>query len=342
LTKIPSIRTVAERAGVSTATVSNVLNHRRNVAPALAERVRTAVAELGYIADLGAARLRSRRSTVAGVLVPDIANPFFGTLVSILEEEAREAGYDLLIASSGGVLQTEEARLRALLTWRPAGLIVVPCETGFPAAALAISAGVPMVAADRIPAGIEIDCVMVDNAGTSAAVGRHLAQAGFRHILVLATSLEIGNMVERSEGARSGAGPEVRVEVLEAGIGVPEAREILLLRLAEADRPDAIFTLDNWATLGALEALQKVGLRVGTDIALLGFDQEEWMRVVSPPLSAVRQPIEAMARTAWELLLARIGGDVSPPKLIQLDCALDVRASSLRRIEAGGEPVELG
>ena len=321
---------MADRAGVSTATVSNVLNQRRNVAPVLAARVRTAVAELGYIADVTAARLRSRRSTVAGVLVPDIANPFFGALVSVLEGEAHEAGYDLLIASSGGNADTEETRLRALLTWRPAGLIVAPSGQGFSGAALARAVGVPMVAADRAPPVRDIDCVMVDNRGIAAQVARHLTGCGYRHILALATNLEIGNIAERTEGIREGAGEGVEVEVLEAGTAVADARRSTLLRLGEGRRPDALFTLDNLATMGTLEALQTLNLRVGRDVALVGFDQEEWMRVVSPPLSAVRQPTEAMARTAWERLMARIAGDDSPPKQILLDCALDIRASSQR------------
>jgi DNA-binding LacI/PurR family transcriptional regulator len=122
--KLPSIRTVASLAGVSTATVSNVLNARRSVAPELAERVRAAVADLGYIADLGASRLRSRKSSIAGVVIPDLANPFFGAFVAALEQSARRDGFDLLIVSAGDDPAQEAARLRTLLTWRPAGLIV--------------------------------------------------------------------------------------------------------------------------------------------------------------------------------------------------------------------------
>ncbi len=330
MAKLPSIRTVAERAGVSTATVSNVLNRRRNVAPALAERVRLAVAELGYIADLGAARLRSRRSTVAGVVVPDIANPFFGAFVSVLEDSAREAGYDLLIVSSGGDRETEAARLRALMTWRPAGIILIPCEDHRGTRALSQATGIPIVIADRIPEHPDVDVVGVDNRTAAAQVVSHLIDRGHRHILTLAGSLDLRNVIERCEGARAAAEGRATAEILEVGIGTADCREALGRYLDAAQRrPDALFCLNNLATMGALEALADHDLRVGQDVALAGFDDEEWMRAVSPGLTAVRQPTAALARTAWERLLARIGGDSSAPRQTRLDCILEVRASSL-------------
>ncbi len=326
---MPSIRTVAERAGVSTATVSNVLNRRRNVAPALAERVRLAVAELGYIADIGAARLRSRRSTVAGVVVPDIANPFFGAFVSVLEDSAREAGYDLLIVSSGGDPETEAARLRALMTWRPAGIILIPCDEHRGTRALSQATGIPIVIADRIPEHPDVDVVGVDNRTAAAEVTRHLIDQGHRRILTLASSLELRNVIDRCDGVRAAASGRVEAETLEVGIGTADCRAALSRYLASASiRPDALFALNNLATMGALEALSDHSLQVGRDIALAGFDDEEWMRVVSPPLTAVRQPTAALARAGWERLLARIGGDLSAPREMRLDCTLEVRASS--------------
>jgi len=189
--KLPSIRTVASRAGVSTATVSNVLNARRSVAPELVARVEKAVAELGYIADGSAARLRSRKSSVTAVMVPDIANPFYGAFVSVLEKTAREDGYDLLVVSSGGDAIQETARLKALLTWRPAGIIVVPCDDTLAGRQIARAAGVPIVVADRIPVEPDFDVVAVDNRQMAAAVTFHLLERGHRHILVAAHSLAV-------------------------------------------------------------------------------------------------------------------------------------------------------
>lgn len=328
--KLPSIRTVASRAGVSTATVSNVLNVRRNVAPSLAARVHAAVRELGYIADIGASRLRSRKSTVAGVIVPDIANPFFGAFVAVLEGEARRGGYDLLIASSEGDPDTELARLTTLLTWRPAGVIVIPCDDDLACGQLARTASTPMVVADRIPAPAHFDVVAVDNHGIAAAVIRHLIEQGHRRILAIASSRAITNMAERCDGVLSVASPDggvVQVEVLEAGYTLATCRDALGRRLAEAPRPTALFALSNTATLAALEVLSAQALRVGRDMALVGFDDAEWMRVVTPPLTAVHQPVEALGRAAWARLMARIGGEASAPEQVRLACTLEIRQS---------------
>jgi len=313
--KIPSIRTVASRAGVSTATVSNVLNARRSVAPELAARVRAAVADLGYIADVGASRLRSRRSTVAGVVVPDLANPFFGEFVSALEAAARGDGYELLIVSSGGDPAQEAARLRTLLTWRPAGLIIVPTGTEISGIEAAVAARVPVVAADRFPSGPAMDIVAVDNRSAAADVTRHLLAGGRRHILAAADSLSIGNIQERCEGIKLAAGNAAEVEIIDVGPTLAESRAKLTARLTQGLPPDALFTLNNIATLGALGALA-------------AFDDEEWMRAVSPPVTAIRQPVELLGRAAWGRLLARIGGDDSPPMQIRLPCTLEIRESS--------------
>jgi LacI family transcriptional regulator len=327
--KLPSIRTVAALAGVSTATVSNVLNARRSVAPELAARVHAAVKELGYIADLGASRLRSRRSRVAGLLVPDIANPFFGALAATLEGAARRDGYDLLIVSSGDDPEQEAARLRALLTWRPAGIIVVPCHGALPGREIAEAAGVRLVAADRIPSGPPLDLVAVDNLAAAAAVGHHLVETGRRHVLVAAARASISNVAERCAGVRAAVEARgARMEVIEVGFTLEESRARLARRLAAPPLPDALFTLNNIATLGALGALDAAGLRVPDDVALVGFDDEEWMHVASPPLSAVRQPVEELGLAAWARLMARIAGDHAPPIEQRLPCTLEVRASS--------------
>ena len=320
---------MAARAGVSTATVSNVLNARRSVAPELVARVRAAVAELGYIADLGAARLRSRRSRVAGLMVPDLANPFFGNLAAVIEAAARQDGYDLLIVSSDDDAAQETARMRALLTWRTAGLIVVPCDGTLAARGVALAAGVPLVAVDRIPDDPPLDIIAVDNAAAGAAVARHLLETGRRHILAVAAGAGIANIAARCAAAHAvAAAAGARLEVLEVGFALADSRALIARRLAVAPLPDALFTLNNVVTLAALGAVHAAGLRVPEDVALVGFDDQEWMRVASPPITAVRQPVGAMGQAAWARLKARIGGDAAPPQALRLDCTLELRAST--------------
>ncbi|HTW26359.1 MAG TPA: LacI family DNA-binding transcriptional regulator [Acetobacteraceae bacterium] len=327
--KLPSIQTVARHAGVSIATVSNVLGGRRAVAPELAARVRAAVEELGYIADGAASRLRSRQSRIVGVVVPTLANPFFGSLVAALEVAARADGYDLLVASSADDPVQEAARLRALLAWRPAGLIITPCDDEFAARALAVSAGVPVVVADRVPEAPGFDVVAVDNAAAAATIGRHLVEAGRRRILLVASAFSIGNVRERAAALRREvAGTGVELEVTEVGHDLAEARAALDQRLRCAPLPDAVFALTNILTLAAFGAITARGLAIPQALALVGFDDDAWMQAVTPAVSAVDQPVGALAAAAWARLVARMAGDATPPLEVRLPCRVEFRASS--------------
>ncbi|HET9018578.1 MAG TPA: substrate-binding domain-containing protein, partial [Acetobacteraceae bacterium] len=189
---------------------------------------------------------------------------------------------------------------------------------------------------DRIPAGAPLDLVAVDNRGAARDVMRHLLAAGRRHILVAAARASIGNIAERCAAAQAEADAVgARCEVLEVGHSLPDSRARLAERLAAPPLPDAVFALNNVAALGALGALESAGLAVPEDVALVGFDDTPWMEVAAPPLTAVSQPVEALARAAWARLMARLAGDTSPPQEVRLPCTLEIRASSL----AGHSPL---
>ena len=145
----PTIHDVARTAAVSPATVSNVLTGRRRVDPELAARVRRIVDELGYRRDVAASALRSAQRTVVGAVVPELTNPFFAEMVDRLEREARAAGMRLLVATSSGDLAEETRQVEALIAWRPAGVIAVPCDGTFPGRAALERDGIPFVILDR-------------------------------------------------------------------------------------------------------------------------------------------------------------------------------------------------
>ncbi|WP_294642024.1 LacI family DNA-binding transcriptional regulator [uncultured Aureimonas sp.] len=323
----PSIRMVAERAGVSIATVSNVINGKSSVSPDFADRVRAAIDELGYVTDIAASRLRSGKVALAAVVVPDLTNPMFAAFVSTLEHEAREGGYDLVVVSARNDPREEADRLANIRAWRPAGLIVIPCD-GALTARLPTGFSVPTVVADRIPDDRRFDLVAVDNGPASGAMAEHLAGGGRRSCLVAGTSLAISNVRERWDGFSSRAAP-MRAEMLEVGFDTGEAAARLRTRL-EGDRPDALFALDHMTSLLAYKLLAEMGLRIPDDIAFASFDEMEWMRLVSPAVTAVRQPVEDMAVAAWTLLHARMEGRETLEETRRLECAVTIRGSTLR------------
>jgi DNA-binding LacI/PurR family transcriptional regulator len=324
----PSIRSVARAAGVSVATVSNVLNGKASVNPAIVVRVTEAMERLGYVRDSRASRLRSGRSRLIGVIVPDLTNPMFASFVSTLENLARQDGYDLVVVSSRNDPAEEAERLRHIREWRPAGLIVLPCDGGL-AERLPKGASGPIVVADRIPDTAIFDLVAVDNAASAAAIVRHLAGQGVPDCLVVGTSLGISNVRERWEGAVSAAGT-MRIDLLEVGFEDHAPRE-LADRLLGAGRPSAVFCLDHETTLAVYILMGEIGLRAGRDIAFASFDETEWMRLVAPAITAVRQPVDEMADCAWSLLRRRIAGDAGPPQAKRLRCAVTLRGSTPRQ-----------
>jgi len=327
----PNIHDVAARAGVSAGTVSNVLTGRRAVVPWLAERVRAAVAELGYVTDAAASHLRRSQSTVVGVLVPDLTNRFFARFVGFVESIVRADGYRVLVASSGVDVSMEAAELRALAAWKPAGLIVIPCEDRFASREVLAGSGIPVVVADRFDEHPGIDAVGVDNADAARRAIGHLIDLGHRRILVVASTLGLYNVRQRVAGARGVFGARSRAgpaEVAEVGLDLERAGQALFLRLGRKPVPTAIFALTNTATLAALSALSRRELTVPEDISLVGFDDDDWMQVVRPAITAVRQPMADLAQAAWSRLRARLGGDASRPSRTELPCVLVLREST--------------
>lgn len=323
----PSIRMVADRAGVSIATVSNVLNGKPNVSPNFADRVRAAVDELGYVADIAASRLRSGKAALVAVIVPDLTNPMFASFVSTLEHEARGDGFDLAVLSSRNDPKEEADRLANVRAWRPGGLIVVPCD-GALSSRLPAGLAAPAVVADRIPDDARFDLVAVDNGPSSAAIAAHLAQTGLANCLVVGTSLGISNVRERWEGFLTGAGA-MRAQMLEVGFEAEASANLLRERLS-ADRPAALFALDHMTSLMAYQLIAAMGLSIPGEIAFASFDEMEWMRLVSPGITAVRQPVEDMAVAAWSLLRGRMAGSDEPQETRRLGCAVSIRGSTQR------------
>jgi DNA-binding LacI/PurR family transcriptional regulator len=325
-----SIKDVAARAGVSTGTVSNVLNGKPTVNAQMADRVRQAAEELGFEPDRAAAQLRGRPARVVAALVPDLNNPFFTNLLASIERRTRESGFDLIVASSNGRPSEEKARLAALLAWRPAGLVVVPCTDGFEGRSLLAQRQVPFVIADRIPDNFRGDAVTVDNVDAGRLAAEHLVDLGHHRIAVVVSTLSIRNIRERCEGInqvhQSNHFP--RPLVIEVGLSFEQAVDRFSDFLARNARPTAFLALTSFATLGILTALQRAGLRVPRDVSVVGFDDYSWMQAVTPPLTSIRQPVEAMGSEVWSRLRSRIDGSKEPATRIRLLCERVERAST--------------
>lgn len=330
--KRPSIREVALMAGVSVATVSNVLGGRKTVTSALAARVNEAVKTLGYQADRAASQLRSGRARVIAVLVPSLDNLFFTSIVAALEQAVQSEGYDIIVASSNNDAQTERKRLSALLSWRPAGVMILPVDDKFEALDLLEASESPFVVVDRLPLRLHADTVAVDNQHAAVLACNHLVALGHRDLLVVASSLKLANIRARISGIRRAfrqAGlPEPKI--VESGLTLETASSQLAAWLATNERPTGIIALTNFTTIGVIASLNQFGLRIPDDVSLVGFDDYVWMQAATPTITAIRQPVEQLGAQAWSCLRERIEDGRTELKAMRLQCSLQVRGSTAR------------
>lgn len=325
-----TIREVAARAGVSIATVSNVFSGNKPVNADLRERVLKAAEELAYQVDRAASQLRSGQARVVGVLVPDLDDVFFTSLVSQLEVLAQKDGYDILVASSRDDLGLEQSRLRTLLAWRPSGLIAVPCSDAVPEALRTEVGRLPIVFADRVPPeGSVVDTVAIDNREAGEIAARHLLAKGHRDILVAASSLAISPIRERIRGACALIRAELSREptVVELGSNADRGAATFLHWLERHPQPSAVIALTNVTTLSTLSALARLRIDIPDPVSVVGFDDYPWMNARKTGLTAIRQPIAGIAEAAWLRLRARMTGDRTAPQRCVLQASLQARDS---------------
>lgn len=324
-----TIRDVAARAGVSIATVSNVFRGNKPVNAELRDRVLRAAEALSYQADRAASQLRSGQAKVVGVLVPDLDDVFFTSLVSRIEVLAQDEGYDIIVASSRDDVMTEQSRLRTLLSWRPSGLIVVPCSDEPPPCLAAEYGRLPIVFADRVsPGGGPVDTVAIDNCEAGAVAADHLLSRGHREIVIAASDLSISPIRERVRGAGDrirDAG--CRPTVVELGSVAERGADLFCQWLERHARPSAVIALTNVTTLSTLSALARLKIDIPEPVSVVGFDDYPWMSARKTGLTAIRQPTEAIAGAAWQRLRARMTGEDAPPRAIILQTSLQVRDS---------------
>lgn len=306
-----TIRDVAERAGVSVATVSHVINGTRKVAPDTAERVRRAMEELDYQPNAVAQSLRTRTTHVIGVLVSDITNPFFATLVRGAEDAAVAAGYSVIVCNSDEDLSKEDSYVRLLLRRRMDGLLIAPVRDGAsPAVQELAKRRMPFVFIDRKAAGVSVDAVLSDNVGGAYRATRHLIERGHRRIGIVLGIPGATTTEERFAGYRQAlqeAGiPFSEDLVAWGGYRIEGGRQAAVQLLSRPDPPTAIFSTNNQMTVGVLQELFLRHIPIPAKVAVVGFDDLDWAEMVIPPITVVAQNPYEIGRCAFKLLFARL------------------------------------
>jgi DNA-binding LacI/PurR family transcriptional regulator len=325
----PTMRDVAAAAEVSLMTVSRVVNGEPGVLPETAARVERAIRRLGYQRNDMARQLRSKGQLThtIGLLVDDLANPFFATLASAVEDAARLRKYVVLIGSSNDNLRREREVISAFTARRVDGLIVVPAAGSHKFLRDQIAAGVKVVCVDRPADGLRVDTVVVDNRNGAYGAVRHLLERGHRRIGYLGDRDDIWTVQERYEGfAEALAGERLTPDpaLIRRGLTSREAAAEAAAALTRlTDPPTALFASNDLMTMGAVDGLHGRT----SSIALVGFDEFSLADKLTPRVTVVAQDPAAIGATAAQLLFARIGGDTSPPRDVVLLTRLVARGS---------------
>ncbi|MER7432741.1 LacI family DNA-binding transcriptional regulator [Nonomuraea rubra] len=321
---------VAREVGVTAKTVSRVLNDEGPVAVETRERVLEAVRKLGYQPNLMARNMRvGARDAAIGLVVPELGNPFFGTVAGGVEGAVRARGLTLIVGSSDETAGHEQSLIATFLARRVSALMVVPAAAGDHRHLRAErAAGLPIVFLDRPAAGLTADCVVSANREGATAGVAHLIAHGHRRIgFVGDLPATLYTRRERLQGYRDAletAGLPFDRALVETGHDLEAAARATMRLLALADPPTALFAGNNLASMGAVVALSRAGRK---DVALVGFDDLPLAEALDPPLTAVAQDPAGVGAAAAELVLARLDGDRSRARRVTVPTRLIVRGS---------------
>ena len=324
---------VASLAGVSTSTVSHVLNDTRHVEPETRARVMTAVRATGYRRDALARSMRRTRTDSIGLVISDAGEPAFADMVHGVEEAAAQLGLSLLLANSAEDPARELSAVEALLDRRVDGLII--------ARAAGSTAGLlgrireekkPLVLLDRLT-NLDVDQVGVNNHSAMAALVDHLTTGGHRRILLVSGDLRVSSLRERYDGfhtAMRERGFEVPVGLLCEGTitAASTFERVGKLLDSSAEQPTAILACSTLLAAGALRAVQHKGLHVPGNMAFAAFDGFTYSDLFEPQITTVRQPAFRLGESAVDLLMRRLGNPSAPTKILRLDSEIEFRRSS--------------
>lgn len=326
----PGIRQVAARAGVAVGTVSAYLNHPDRVSAERAARIAAAIAELGFVPNTAGRQLRLGVSSVIGYLSPDVGNPHFSEIAQEVEFEAERLGMTVFFAHSHGDRGREDAYLEAFERQQVRGLLVASLDPVEDRLAAMRERGTPSVLVGRRACDGLQPSVSIDDVSGGHQAAKHLMQSGCRRLAFVGGPLPVQQVADRLAGARRADGGIEVIEVAERSI--PAGRAVgaaLAARPADA-RPDAVFAANDVLALGILQALVAGGVSVPGEIALVGYDDNEFAEASLIPLTSVRARHEGFGATAVDLLFEAIEhGSVADPQRVYAP-ELIVRESSRR------------
>jgi len=329
--KIATLKDVARRAGVSTATVSHVINETRFVSEELKARVHQAMRELNYRPNAIARSLRRRKTHNIGMIVPDISYPFLAEVARGVEDKGFELGYNVILCDSDGDLEREADYIELLQEKKVDGIVFVAAGESSSHVQTLIEQGMPVVVCDRELPGVEVDTVIADNVGSGYQATEHLIGLGHRRIGGIGGPKGLCISNKRLEGYRRALEehgiPLSEELIIHSDFRCRGGYEAMKELLALDAPPTAVFACNDLMAIGAICAASKKRLRMPQDIAIIGCDDIALASFTNPSLTTVAQPKHEMGAIAVEMLVERIKDRSKPPTRRLLLTELVIRDS---------------
>lgn len=327
-----TIKDVAKKAGVSSATVSRVLANKPHASAEVRKRVHAAVKDLNYRPNRVASSLRKQSSRVIGLVVSDIRNPFFTAIARAIEDTANEHEMSVFFCNTDENPAKETLYLNTLLDENVAGIIISPTSEVATDFTDLLNSNLPVVTIDRRIDGADIDSVVGANIFSANKLTAHLIDAGYKRIAAVIGLKNSTTGRERMLGYQQALednglafDPALACYVHPREV---EGYEVVQKLLALPQRPDAILTGNSRLTIGAMNAIREAGLVVPDDIALAGFDETNWMKHIGPGITVISQSTHEIGQIAAQLLFDRMKEPERSPREVVLKGSLIVRPSS--------------
>jgi DNA-binding LacI/PurR family transcriptional regulator len=341
---VTTIQDVARAAGVAASTVSRYLNGKLRVSPSTEAKVLEAVSELGYVPNATARNLARGRSGVIGFVVPEISNPYFGTVADYVVEAVERHGRLVLLCSHRSQSVKQSSYIDLLAAGAIDGMLYLGSFRSNERLATAISEGLPVVVVDEPIAGLPpVHTVVMDDYAGGYQATSYLVALGHRRIAFVSGPGELGSVQERYRGycaALTKGGIDPAGQVREAGQFTEQfGVSVLPHLLAAAEPPTAAFVASDYIALGVLSAAEAHGVRVPDDLSIVGFDDIRFSQYVRPRLTTIRSPVDRLAQVGVELMFERLADPGAPARTEVLPVELVIRESAAAPAELASQAV---
>jgi len=336
---MPTIKEVADLAGVSVGTVSHVVSGAVPVSEPLRLKVQEAIRELDYHPNHVARSLKTSRTRTLGIIVPDMTISFYPLVIRGAETAAWQQGYSLIAVNSTDGAERQKELLSLLRSQRVEGILVVVAAAPVPIQQITrlIEAGIPVVCLDRIPEKLPADSVSVEDVSAAELGTDHLLQMGYRRIAIVTGPLSLTNEKRRLQGYEQSlrrAGIAIDPALLWHGNVRPEDVSGLCKQKLGTVRPDAFLCTNGPTALGCLRALRHCGLSTPEDVGFVTFDELTLDDLFRPSITTIVQPAYEIGFEAATILFERIqgksGDEIAAPRTVRLPASLKVRESTRR------------